>query len=211
MEEKRKSRIAFFDFACCEGCQLTVLQMEESLFRMLDQVEVVAWREVMTGESDDYDVAFCEGSIARRSDLKRLEKIRKTAKILVALGSCAALECHNALRNRWSARQLSEMVYGNEAQVPDLIPAVPVSRIVPVDYQVLGCPVSLPEFKEVFHTHSEAKSVSFAQPAGVRRMQNETTTLAFAKKECSAWDPLRGAAAMRHARPTENLAWGAGG
>ena len=58
MKRHLKPRVAFFDFACCEGCQLTVLQLEEKLMEILNHVEIVAWREVMTGESQDYDVAF---------------------------------------------------------------------------------------------------------------------------------------------------------
>ena len=51
---KAKPRIAFFDFACCEGCQLTVLQMEERLLNVLEHVEVVAWREVMTATTSPF-------------------------------------------------------------------------------------------------------------------------------------------------------------
>jgi len=40
----RKPQIAFFDFACCEGCQLTVLQLEEALLDILQHVDVVTWR-----------------------------------------------------------------------------------------------------------------------------------------------------------------------
>ena len=92
--ERKKPRIAFFDFACCEGCQLTVLQMEESLLDLLEHVEVVAWREAMSGGSDDYDIAFCEGSISTREDEERIQRIRETAGTVVALGTCANIGCH---------------------------------------------------------------------------------------------------------------------
>ena len=38
---------------------------------------------------EDYDIAFLEGSITRPADLPRVQKIRDTAKICVAMGACA--------------------------------------------------------------------------------------------------------------------------
>ncbi len=146
----KKKRIAFFDFACCEGCQLSVLQLDEKLLDLLDHVEVAAWREVMTGESDQYDVAFCEGSITRETDIHRIQNIRQTADIVVSLGSCASIGCHNALKNRWPTKKALEIVYGEQAKHFDSIPARPITAVVDVDYQVLGCPVSLTEFEAVF-------------------------------------------------------------
>lgn len=140
-----KPRIAFFDFACCEGCQLTVLRMNDKLFDLLRHAEVAAWREVMTGESDDYDIAFCEGSIATAEDIERIKQIRDTAGILVSLGTCAGIGCHNALKNHWSPDDLRKLVYGKPDYPPDVISARPITAVVPVDYQILGCPVSMPE------------------------------------------------------------------
>jgi sulfhydrogenase subunit delta len=147
--EQKKPRVAFFDFSCCEGCQLTVLQMEEELLAILDLVEIVTWREVMTGESDVYDIAFCEGSIASNRDMERIKKIRQTAATLVALGSCASIGCHNALKNRRSERENLDLVYGKGVEF-DTIPARPIAAVVRADYRIHGCPVSLPEFRTVF-------------------------------------------------------------
>lgn len=150
LEQNRKPRIAFFDFACCEGCQLTVLRMNDMLFDLMGHVDVAAWREVMTGESADYDIAFCEGSIMQEQDIDRIERIRKTAEILVSLGTCAGIGCHNALKNHWSPDRLREMVYGDPSHPEGVIAARPVTAVVPVDYQVLGCPASMPELVAVF-------------------------------------------------------------
>ncbi len=150
MQKPDKPRVAFFDFACCEGCQLTVLQLEEKLLEMLNHVEIVAWREVMTGESHHYDIAFCEGSITRNEDIDRIKRIRDTAKTLVSLGACASIGCHNALKNTRPMEDMLNVVYGSESRHFDTIPARPITAVVTVDYQIQGCPVSLPEFLTVF-------------------------------------------------------------
>jgi len=144
-----KPQIAFFDFACCEGCQLTVLQLEEQLLGVLGHVDVVTWREAMSEESTDYDIAFCEGSISRQEDVERIERIREQAKILVTLGSCASIGCHNALKNQWEMEEMLDLVYGEAGKRFDTIPARPISAVVQADYRTFGCPVSIGEFVEV--------------------------------------------------------------
>ncbi len=147
-----RPRVAFFDFACCEGCQLAALRLDGILLDMLSHVELVAWREVMSGEAEDYDIAFCEGSILRRRDAERLHHIREKADVLAALGSCATIRCHNALRNEWDASAAVKLVYGDAADAADLIPVRPVSDVVETDYQVLGCPMNQQEFIAVFRS-----------------------------------------------------------
>jgi coenzyme F420-reducing hydrogenase gamma subunit len=46
-----RPRVAIFDFACCEGCQLQIVNLEEELLDLIDNVEVVEWREAMSEQS----------------------------------------------------------------------------------------------------------------------------------------------------------------
>ena len=82
-----KPKIAIFDFACCEGCQLQLVNLEEELLDLLSVADVVEWREAMSEKSDEYDIAIVEGSITRLEDEERLKMIRSRAKILIALGA----------------------------------------------------------------------------------------------------------------------------
>ena len=151
MGDKEKPRVAFFDFACCEGCQLTVLQLEEKLLDVVDKVEIVTFREAMTERSDDYDVAFVEGSITRESDLPRIRQIRETAAVVVALGACAAIGGINCMKNRYPMADAMRTVYGADAELFDTMPARPIGAVVEVDYTIHGCPINPIEFVEVFH------------------------------------------------------------
>jgi coenzyme F420-reducing hydrogenase gamma subunit len=144
-----KPQVAFFDFACCEGCQLSVLQLEDKLLEILEHVDVVTWREAMTEQSSEYDIAFCEGSITTEEDIERIKGIREQAEVLVTLGSCASNGCHNELKNQWEMDEVLEVVYGDAADQIDTIPSRPISAVVEADFQTFGCPVSLPEFVTV--------------------------------------------------------------
>ena len=70
-----KPRIGFFDFTGCEGCQLTVLNLEEEFLELLELVEIVEFREVMNGECDSLDIAFVEGSICKPGEEERLRAV----------------------------------------------------------------------------------------------------------------------------------------
>jgi len=152
-----KPRVAFFDFASCEGCQLQVANLEETLLDVLALVDVVSFREIMKEHSDDYDIAFIEGSIARRMDEERLKKIRERAKLLIAFGACAHLGGVQRLGNRWSPGENKRIVYDG-ADPHDIGDANPffeqprhraVDEVVPVDCVIPGCPVNRDEFARV--------------------------------------------------------------
>lgn len=151
-----KPKIAFFDFASCEGCQLQVANLEESIIDVADVVDVVEFREVMTEKAEKYDIAFIEGSISRPIDVKRLKAIRKKSKTLVALGACAHLGGVQRLSNQWSLKENIKEVYPN-AKEKDLFKNeffekprhMAVDEVVKVDYVIPGCPIDRTEFIRV--------------------------------------------------------------
>jgi sulfhydrogenase subunit delta len=145
-----KPRVAFFDFTSCEGCQLDSLNLDgEEAISLLNAVDIVNFREVMTERADDYDIAFVEGSISRESEIPRLEKIREKAKVLIALGACACIGGINCLKNHLSPEEALQLVYGKDAGYYNTIPARPIDAVVPVDYYVRGCPINTAELVKV--------------------------------------------------------------
>ena len=140
-----KPKIAVFDFASCEGCELQIANLEEDILEVIDLVDIVSFREVMKEHSDDYDIAFIEGSINRPIDEERLKKIRANAKILIAYGDCACTGGMNKLRNDWDDRNNLKEVYkdanleGNEFF--NVFPTKKLDEIVDVDFYIRGCPV----------------------------------------------------------------------
>ena len=144
-----KPRVAFFDFAGCEGDQLQIANLEEELLTLLGQVEVVSFREVMKEHSDVYDIAFIEGSCTRLQDEDRLMQIRKNAKIVVAIGSCATIGGVNCIKNYKDLEEVRKTVYGDKAKLFDTYAARPIDAIIRVDVYVHGCPITRDEFLHV--------------------------------------------------------------
>lgn len=147
-----KPKVAVFDFASCEGCELQIANLEEEVIELSQLVDIVSFREVMKEHSDDYDIAFIEGSISRPIDVERLKNIRSKAKILIALGDCACTGCVNKLRNEWSVSEVKKEVYPDaNSQMKnneffDVFPAKAVDEIVDVDFYIRGCPIRKDQF-----------------------------------------------------------------
>ena len=179
-----RPKVAFFEFSSCEGCQLQVLNKEETLLDFLSLVEVVNFREAMTEQSDDYEIAFVEGSITRDDDVKRLKKIRKNAKVLVALGSCACFGGVNQLKNRFKdLNRVKREVYGKHPI--DSGPVRTLEEIVKVDLKIYGCPVRKAEVEKIVLHIAIGKSIVFPKyPVCMECKRNENICLFVLGEPC---------------------------
>ncbi len=145
-----KPKVAFFDFTSCEGCQLNKLNLENHILDVLEHIDIVEFREAMDDKADHYDVAFIEGSISTPKCVERIHDIRRRADVLVALGSCASIGGINSMKNLHPIESVRETVYGKDKYLFPTLPAIPVSAVVKVDFEIHGCPMSIPEFLKVF-------------------------------------------------------------
>ncbi len=146
MSQNGKPKIAFFDFTCCEGCQLTVVDSLQTYPELLDVVDIVQFREAMTEKGEDYLVAFIEGSCTRQSDEAKLKKIREQAAVVVALGACAHLGGVNALKYLHPLEDVKKYVYGDKGDWYETYDVRPIDAVIKVDAAIPGCPIDRDEF-----------------------------------------------------------------
>ncbi len=145
-----KVKVAWFDFASCEGCQIEMTNFGEPFLQLLEHVEPVEFREAMSEKTTErINVSFVEGSFTREADRARLERIRERSDIVVAYGACAVTGGVNALKNH--QQDYAEAVYGEDAGRSHLDSqrALPVSAAIKVDYEIPGCPIDKDEFIRV--------------------------------------------------------------
>lgn len=145
--EPVRPKVAVFDFTGCEGCQLQLANREHTLVAFLQALDIRQFREIADCKFDDYDVALLDGCISRSDEVTRLREIRKRAKVLVAMGSCACFGGVNALKNEVSPEAANRVVYGNSFR--ETQPARPIKEWVDVDVEVPGCPVSKLEMERI--------------------------------------------------------------
>ena len=144
-----KPKVAFFEFTCCEGCQLTVVSLGDKILDLFGAVEVVNFREASSYKGQDYEIAFIEGSIASPKDIERVKEIRKKAKVVIALGACAHIAGVNAIKNFHNQQEIRNKVYGDKAWAFDSILAQPVDAVIKVDYVIPECPIDKGEFVRI--------------------------------------------------------------
>lgn len=148
-----KPKVAFFDFASCEGCQLCAIDLTpEQLLDLISVIDIVEFREAISeklAESERYDVVLIEGSITRDEDIPRLKKIRERANILVALGACAHIGGINALKNFQTKDEYQKAVYPDDPKKYATAETKAISEIVKVDAFIPGCPIDTGEFVRV--------------------------------------------------------------
>ncbi|MDP3786066.1 MAG: cytochrome B [Candidatus Omnitrophota bacterium] len=158
MKKRPRPKVAFFDFTDCEGCQLQFANMGQTFLELTKLVDIVNFREIMSENGQDYDIAIVEGSISTDNDIKRIKQIREKAKILVAFGSCATIGGVNSIKNRTPLEVAKERVYGDKANTINTINAMPLDKVVKVDYYILNCPPYIPEIIAVL------KSILMGKP-----------------------------------------------
>ncbi len=172
-----KPKVAFFDFAGCEGCQIEFTNYGDAdTLELLNHVELVEFREAMTETTTErIDIALVEGSFTREVDRERLRDIRHRARIVIAYGACAATGGINALKNHQD--DFHEAVYGEHASDPHILsgPALPISAVIKVDYEAKGCPASKYELLQILSAllHN-AEPVIPSYPVCVECKRNET-------------------------------------
>jgi len=154
-----KPRVAFFDFASCEGCQLQIANLEEEVLDVASVVDVVSFREVMKEHSEPYDIVFIEGSIQRPMDEERIKAVRAKAGILVAMGACACLGGVQRLNNEWPAAEVLGRVYSKNpgGECFEYTQNKAVDEVVKVDAYLPGCPINRDEFKRLVTDVAQGK------------------------------------------------------
>ena len=110
---RKKPKIAIFSLTSCEGCQFALFNLGEKFFNFLRKVEL-AQCSLLEEESlkcDLFDIAFIEGNPITKDDFKILKEAREKAKILVALGNCAALGGIPEMKNYQNKEKTIRIIY----------------------------------------------------------------------------------------------------
>ena len=83
-----KPTVAVYKFSSCDGCQLSLLNMEDELLDLANAVEIAFFLEATrASQPGPYDIALVEGSITTEHEVERIKEIRSQAKTLIALGT----------------------------------------------------------------------------------------------------------------------------
>jgi len=154
--KKKKPVFGIVSFTCDEGCQFAILFID-GIFDWLNKFDVQYFHLLKEkNRNAKFDLMFVEGAISTKKQIKKLKKIRKDSKFLVALGACA---CHGgvpAMKNFIESKELGKYVW-NQKILKDSIPAAGIENYIKVDYNLYGCPVIKKEFVEFLEDFLKGK------------------------------------------------------
>ena len=143
LREKRakgkKLKVGVYGITGCAGCQLTIL-FSEKFTGFLNMVDVLAIPFIKEKNyKGKFDVIILEGLVACEADKKVVEELRERCDVLVCIGACAVHGCVPAMKNFMSHPEVERAVYA-KVDYLNALDATPVSKHVPVDIELPGCP-----------------------------------------------------------------------
>ncbi len=167
-----KPKIAMYWTGGCGGCDVSPLEVGESIVDILSQVEIVFWPALVDAKRTDLeslpaksiDAVLINGALRTDENTEMVRVLRQKAKVIVAYGACAHMGGVIGLGNLHSARSLLSTALGPSWQPGsppssengDVPPAltvgvVPLSDVIDVDYVVPGCPPPAQLIGRFFH------------------------------------------------------------
>jgi coenzyme F420-reducing hydrogenase gamma subunit len=145
-----RPRVGVVKLTSCDGCQLTLLDLEEELLRIVDAFDLVDFPEATSNRSSGpFDVLLVEGSVSAPDQVERLAELRARSTLLVAIGACATAGGIQALRNWGDVGDWAGSVYPDPGLIAVLDRVTPVSDHVKVDAELRGCPIAPGQLREL--------------------------------------------------------------
>jgi len=152
MAESGKPRLATCSLAGCFGCHMSLLDIDERLFDLVEQVEFDRTPLTDIKHCGSSEIGLVEGGVCNAENVHVLKEFRKHCRILVAVGACAITGGVPAIRNSFDLRECFDEVYHygvglkngmipNDPELPLPFDKVhPIYEVVKVDYFLPGCP-----------------------------------------------------------------------
>lgn len=140
--EKKKLRIGWFTFTCCEDSSIIFVElMNKYYFEWKEKIDFRYCKMLKSKNSfDEFDVAFVEGAISNDYEKEKLLKIREKAKYVVAIGSCACTGYPSAQRNDFTPQMKARIEeFLEKFKLYEKV--LRLDQVIKIDDKVDGCPM----------------------------------------------------------------------
>lgn len=155
---KGRPKLAVWKFASCDGCQLSLLDLEDEFLEIAERVDISYFMEASSATvQGPYDLSLVEGSVTNSEDKERIQAIRRKSRFLVTIGACATAGGIQALRNFSHIKEFLSIVYAQPEYISTLDHSTPISANVPVDFELQGCPINKYQLLDVISSFLTGK------------------------------------------------------
>jgi len=164
---KEKPKVAFYWCASCGGCEETVLDLDERVLDVVAAVDIVFWPVALDFKRHHVEAmpdgsilaAFVNGAVRTTEQEEMAHLLRKKAKVLVALGSCAQLGGIPGLANLSSRESILACAYAESPSTVNPEKTYPQTL-----YRENGFSVGLPGFSETVRSLDQVVDVDYYLP-----------------------------------------------
>jgi NAD-reducing hydrogenase small subunit len=150
-----KPKIATASLAGCFGCHMSLLDIDERIFQLIDLVE---FHKSPINDIKEFSerclVGLIEGGCSTDENVEVLRSFRRNCDILISVGDCATMGGIPAMRNMVPLEECLQEAYlkgptvynpigaiPNDKEIPLLLNRVyPSHEVVKIDYFLPGCP-----------------------------------------------------------------------
>jgi coenzyme F420-reducing hydrogenase gamma subunit len=147
---EQRPTLAVWKFSSCDGCQLSLLDVEDDLLAIADSVQIAHFLEASSATvAGPYDVSLVEGSITTPEEAERIKEVRAASRMLVTIGACATAGGIQALRNYAKIEDYVAAVYASPEYISTLATSTPIADHVDVDFELRGCPINKQQLLEL--------------------------------------------------------------
>jgi NAD-reducing hydrogenase small subunit len=150
-----KVKVAMDWLAACAGCEMSVLDMDERLVKLLEKIELTSTpiTDLKHPPKEGVTVGILSGTVNNTTNIEVVKEMRERCKILIAMGDCAVFGGIMTMRNFFDMDEALKRAYVEtestmEGKIPDSpelckpVKACPVNQVVKVDVHLPGCPPS---------------------------------------------------------------------
>jgi F420-non-reducing hydrogenase small subunit len=114
-----KPKVAFYWCASCGGCEEAVVDLNETILKVVDAVDIVLWPVAMDFKKRDIEampdqsiaVAFVNGAVRMSEQEEWVHLLRRKSALVVAFGACAHLGGIPGLGNLTDRKDTFQTVY----------------------------------------------------------------------------------------------------
>ncbi|MBU2637676.1 MAG: hypothetical protein KJ955_01765 [Nanoarchaeota archaeon] len=145
----QKKKLGIFSFTCCEGCTVVFIELlNNHFFDYKNRFDFVSFRQLKSNnKTGKMDFAIIEGAISTASEKKKLLEIRKKAKKIIAIGSCACTGAPSNQRNNFRP-EIKKEIEKQVKALRQLKTIEPLKKYVKVDILLNGCPVNITQLEK---------------------------------------------------------------
>jgi len=166
----KKMKLAIVTGSTCEGCGISILDLNEKLLDLTALADIVYWvlamdfkrHDLEKFKKKDIDICIHHGTIRTSEHVHIANLLRKKSKILISFGSCSCFGGIPGLCNVTNREDIFKAVYketpstvntkfiipqkkithnGHELTLPELYDdGMALDQVVAVDYYLPGCP-----------------------------------------------------------------------